>query len=234
MSSLIRVAIADDHQGIIDGYLYRLSGESDIEVVGVAFYGDDIYPLLENNITDVLILDVAFPTARDNPTLYPILHVIPDLLQRYRNLSILIISMHTERTLINEIMKAGAKGYIFKDDHEAIQGLGRVIRIVAEGGVYFSERAFQQWQKRRSSTDKNKPLPTARQLQVLSLCAAYPELTTAKLAEQLGVKPSTIRNLLSDAYRRLGVSNRKSAIAKASQLGLISQPLSSLLGESFI
>lgn len=220
MTSKINVVIADDHQGIIDGYLYRLSGEADIQVVGTAFYGQEVEPLLAKHPqTNVLILDVGLPTAPDNPNPYPILHLIPDLLDRYRPLAILVISMHTERALINQVMKAGASGYIVKDDRSTIQDLGNVIRTVAKGDVYFSRRAFQNWQKRRGA--QKEPDLTGRQLEVLSLCAAYPELTTAELANKLTVQPSTVRNLLSDAYRRLGVRNRTTAITKARKLGLL-------------
>lgn len=65
-----------------------------------------------------------------------------------------------------------------------------------------------------------KPL-TPRQMQVLSLCAAFPDLSTAQLAEQLEIAPSTLRNLMSESYLRLSVRNRAAAIAKARQLGLI-------------
>jgi len=64
--------------------------------------------------------------------------------------------------------------------------------------------------------------PTVRQLEVLSLCASYPDATSAELANRLGIANSTFRNLLSEAYLRLDVRNRTSAIAKARQLGLIS------------
>jgi DNA-binding CsgD family transcriptional regulator len=62
---------------------------------------------------------------------------------------------------------------------------------------------------------------TPRQREVLSLLASRPYLTTAGMAEVLEVAPSTIRNLLSDAYERLEVPNRAAAIVKARQLGLI-------------
>jgi DNA-binding NarL/FixJ family response regulator len=218
MASEIRVAIADDHQGIIDGYFYRLSSESDIKVVGAAFDAQQLEALLAKHPeTDVLILDAELPTAPDNPNIYPILHLIPDFLQRYRPLAILVISMHDEHALINEIIKAGALGYILKDDREAVQNVATAIRMVAKGEVFFSEQAQQVWQKRRLATKK----PTPRQLQVLSLCAAEPYLKTSELAERLSVAPATARNLLSGAYQRLGVRNRASAIAKARQLGLI-------------
>lgn len=218
MSSPINVTIADDHQGIIDGYLYRFSGVSDLNVVGIAYNGEQLEEILERCPTDVLILDLDLPIAPRCEEPYPILRAIPALLKGYPSLAILMISMHNERTLIQSCIKGGAKGYILKDDREAIEDLVRVVRLVAKGGFYFSAQAFSQWQKSKSASES---VPTTRQLEVLSLCAAYPNLTTVELAKQLGVAPTTIRNLLSMAYRRLGVANRTAAIAKARQLRLI-------------
>jgi hypothetical protein len=58
-------------------------------------------------------------------------------------------------------------------------------------------------------------------LEALSLCAAYPDAETDFLAQKLGVTGSTLRNLLSGTYFRLGVRTRAAAIAKAHQLGII-------------
>jgi len=60
-----------------------------------------------------------------------------------------------------------------------------------------------------------------RQREALSLCAAYPGYTKDKIARKLGIANSTLRNLLSDSYRRLIVSNLAAALIKARQLGLI-------------
>ena len=65
---------------------------------------------------------------------------------------------------------------------------------------------------------------TPRQIEVLSLCAAYPDAMTSELAEKLNVANSTIRNLLSSAYLRLGVRSRAAAVARAQQLCLIVPP----------
>lgn len=58
-------------------------------------------------------------------------------------------------------------------------------------------------------------------MDVLSLCAAYPDKTTADIANDLGVANSTVRNLLSETYQRLNVHSRVSAVTKARQLGMI-------------
>lgn len=220
MSSKIRVSILDDHQSIVDGYLYRLSNTPQIEVVATMFYGEELESTLPSKPADVLILDVNVPTSPTNTNPYPILHWIPQLLQTYPSLNVLVISMHAQRTIIKAVMEAGASGYILKDDQATLRALPSVIISVAQGGIHLSRQAHDLLLKNGSQDDLN-PALTSRQQEVLSLLTAYPDLTSATVAQKLGVRHSTVRNLLSDAYLRLGVRNRSAAIAKARQLGLI-------------
>ncbi len=219
MPQKIRVSILDDHQSIIDGYSFRLSTQPEIQVVATANYGDELEPMLARNPTDVLLLDVTVPTSPHRLDPYPILHVIPRLLQIYDDLSILVISMHAQRALISAVMEAGASGYIFKDDQPSIRQLGAIVLSVTKGGIYLSHKAHMLMMKRQS--DGLGPLLTTRQTEALSVCAAYPEDTSANLAKRMGIANSTMRNLLSGSYIRLNVRNRATAITKARQLGLI-------------
>jgi len=213
----IRVVILDDHQSIIDGYNYRLRHAKDIEVVATATFAESIEPLLARHEPDVMILDVDVPISPDNPNPFPILQTIPKWLQTYPQLSILVISMHSVRTLVKTVMEAGASGYILKDDQATIQELDSVIKTVAKGGVHLSKEVHQYLLKQ----SPEESLLTPRQQQALSLCAAYPDSTTAELADRLGVAHSTMRNLLSGAYLRLKVHSQTAAIVKARRLGLI-------------
>jgi len=219
METKIRVTILDDHQSIVDGYVSRLNKVPQIEVVGTLAYGEELEPALQKHATDVLLLDVNVPLSSENPNPYPILHIIPDLLQRYPNLAILVISMHAERGIIRAVMEGGASGYILKEDRNTIRELGSVILSVVKGGIYLSDKARDAYMRNRDAT-RDEPL-TGRQMEVLSLCAAYPDHTTSELARKMNVANSTVRNLLSGAYLRLGVRTRAAAIAKARQLGLI-------------
>lgn len=216
MNSKIKVAILDDHQSIVDGYLYRLDHLSEIEVVATAAFGEELEPMLKKHAVDVLILDVEVPNAPNDPNPYPILHVIPNLLQRYPALHVIVISMHNRHTLIKAVMEAGASGYILKDDRESILHLDAVIGTIAKGGIHFSQQAYQQLKKHHEDSEL-----TARQLEALSLCAAYPDASTAELAKRLAIAHSTLRNLLSAAYTKLDVRTHAAAIIKARQLGLI-------------
>jgi two-component system nitrate/nitrite response regulator NarL len=218
MNKKIRVTILDDHQNIIDGYVFRLSTNPQIEIAATINFGEDLEPALAEHPTDVLLLDVNVPTSSKNPNPYPILHVIPKLLQYYSGLNILVISMYAERGLIRAVMEAGASGYVLKDDQTTARDLGSVVISVAGGGIYFSQKAHELYSKHLS---KESDLLTVRQLEAISLCAAYPNNTTAMLADTMAVSNSTVRNLLSAAYLKLDVNNRAAAIARAQQLGLI-------------
>jgi DNA-binding NarL/FixJ family response regulator len=219
MSFPIRVAILDDHQSIVDGYVFRLGREPEIEVTATLAYGDQLEALLSEQPVDVLLLDVSVPSSPDNRNAYPILHVIPALLQRYPRLAVLVISMHAERALIRSVMEVGASGYILKDDGPAIRELAAIIKSVAHGGIYLSQQAHEALQKGKSPGAESGLTP--RQLEVLSLMVAYPDNSSAELAAHLGVSTSTLRNLASSAYLRLGVHTRSAAITRARQLGLL-------------
>jgi two-component system NarL family response regulator len=220
MSQTIRIAILEDHPAIADGYKYYLQGTNDIQLVATIDVGEELSRLLEEeDPIHVLILDVGVPTSRSNSTPYPIHYLLPQLLQQHPKLNILVISMHKENVLIRTLIDAGASGYIFKDDREALQQFSLIIRMIASGGIYFSREAHKAIMRRASGAQ----ILTPRQMEVLSLCAAYPEKTTAELADLLAVAHATVRNTLSVLYIRLGVRGRAAALIKARELGLIAE-----------
>ena len=212
------MGILDDHQSTIDGYLFRLDKLPNITVEATASFGDEIDSMLSKNELDLLLLDISVPTSHENSNPYPILHKIPKILQQYPEISIIVITMHNQRTLIKAVMEAGASGYILKDDRESIIRLGDIITAVASGGIYFSEQSYHLL---NGKLEDGSPNLTPRQREVLSLIASQPNTTTAALAKNLDIAPSTVRNLLSDAYVRMKVNNKTAAIVKARKLGLI-------------
>lgn len=215
----VRVAILDDHQSIIDGFVYRLSHTPEIEIVATATFGEELEAKLVQYPPDVLLLDLSVRTGPDNPNPFPILHVIPKLLQKYPNLNVLIVSMFSEPGLMRSVMEAGASGYILKDDQAAFRELGNIVLTVAHGGIYFSKKAHHLYLQADSL--ENSEALTPRQMEVISLCAAYPDATTADLAQMMSISNSTVRNLLSSVYLRLGVHSRTGAVEKARELGLV-------------
>jgi DNA-binding NarL/FixJ family response regulator len=216
MTGTIKVAIIDDHQSIIDGYVHRLESKPEVEVVAFGLNGEDLQQILAGQPVDVLLLDLSIPSSAKERNPYPIFHELPTLLRKHPKLKIIVISMFTQLSLVKAMFDLGISAYIFKDDQVSIQLLGNVVKTVAEGGVYMSQGAYPN-----ASSAQPEQILTPRQLEALSLCMAYPNLTTNALADRLGISTSTCRNLLSGAYRRLGVQNRAAAIAETQRLGML-------------
>lgn len=214
----IRISILEDHQGIIDGYLYRLSSNKNFRIGGIARYGEDLDLMLSGNPTDILILDIEVPSSQTNPNPFPVLNAIPKLKKTWPKMAILVISSHTQQVLVERLFELGVQGYIFKNDFDAIEHLAEVIISVSKGGFYFSQGAYLQLRSLKSS--EAHPLLSPRQLEALSLCVAFPDSSTIELAQRLGVTNSTFRNLLSKAYARLGVRTRVAAIAELQRMGI--------------
>lgn len=219
MEKKIRVVILDDHPMIVEGYLSKLGKDPQIEVTATLHVAEELDATLNKQDVDVLLLDVSVPISLENRNPYPILHVIPALLESHPNLNILVISMHAERGIIRGVMEAGSSGYILKDDPAANQNLAVIIKSVAAGGIYFSTEAYDLYAKHVTLDHEGELSP--RQLEALSLCLSYPGAKNTELADKMKIKHSTFRNFLSGAYIKLGVSNRTEAIAKARKMGLI-------------
>lgn len=218
MTPPVRVAILDDHQSVVDGLMFRLNECPAIRVVGTANYAGELGPMLDGSPVDVLLLDIEVPMSADDDSLYDAPHAIPGLLDRYPALAIVVITMHDEAALIGQIVETGVSGYVLKDDGAAIRQICMIVELAAAGGVYLSEKASQQLTKLR----KNENTLTERQLEILRLASADPDLTSGEIALKLGIAPSTVRNQMSRTYVTLGVRNSAAAIIKAREMGLIS------------
>jgi DNA-binding NarL/FixJ family response regulator len=216
----IHIAIVDDHPAALRGYESYLANAPHIKIVGAALCGDDVMPLLAQNHIDLLVLDLNVPSSRENKSPYPIFHLIQQAADLYPHVSVAIITMYDETPLINALIEKGVSGYILKDDLHAMQEFGSIITsIVRYDGRYWSPEVRRIL--KLDNKNENVPSLTPRQMEILSLCAAYPEKPTTELAKHLHIVNATFRDHLTDIYLKLGVSNRAAAIIKARQLGLI-------------
>lgn len=227
MNTKIRVAVLDDHQATIHGYRYLFEKTTDIELALELRFGEEMEAALATTPIDVLILDANVPTSATNPESYPVLYAIARLQEMYPSLTILVISMHTTPALIQAALAAGATGYILKDDVSANRELAALIRMMASGDTLVLSGEVREALYRLQSGIHETDL-SPRELQAISLCAAYPDSSTASIARRMGIAHSTLRNMLSSAYLKLGVNNKSAAIMKVLQIGLVLSPPKSL------
>lgn len=127
----IRVALVDDHAIVVEGLRLILQKEEDMEVVGTGICGEDAVRLARDLKPHVLLLDIIMPGLNGIDAARRIARGVPEV-------GILALSMVCERPQIVTVLRAGAKGYIIKD--EATEELVKGVRAVAAGERYLSPK----------------------------------------------------------------------------------------------
>jgi DNA-binding NarL/FixJ family response regulator len=216
MDERLNVAILEKHQLTIDGYCYRLGMIPEINIIGSFLFAEDLANEFEDLPIDLLITGIDVSLSRENRNPFPILYFLNQFVHKKPALKTLVVSYINQLGIIDSLLELGVSGIVSKEDQKSAEKLGNIIEVIANGGVFFSEGIHQDL-----IAGQHKSILTKRQMEALSLCAAYPDEDTSYLSKKLDISSSTFRNLLSMTYLRLGVRTRSSAIAKARQLGLI-------------
>lgn len=211
----IYVGVLEYLQSIVDGYRYRLEGDEQFVISGVARFGEELESLLANHRVDVLAMEPCVPASAGNHQHFPVWPTLSRVFKRQPQLRVLVITGDHGAETVRLAMETGVSGYIYKDDHQSIRSLATVIKSIAAGGVHFSQKAHKILMNKEVG---GVPL-SQRQMHALSLCAAYPDDTMQQLAGRMSIAPSTFRSTLSTVYRELEVHSRLAAVEEARHRG---------------
>jgi DNA-binding NarL/FixJ family response regulator len=129
LDSRPRILLADDHELVRMGLRQLLERDGGFVVVAEADTGLQLDGLLRQHDPDVLVLDLQL---RDGSAL----ERLPQLIQAFPHLAVLVLSMHDQRVYAERCLRLGAKGYLMKE--EAATQVAQAIRTVAAGGTFLS------------------------------------------------------------------------------------------------
>ena len=202
---MIRVLVVDDHPTLRAGVLQAIKEASDIEVVGEAATGPELWASLAELRPDVVLLDLQMPGFDPFEDSSRIQEQHPDT-------AIVVLTNYGDEQHVQALVKAGAAGYLLKE--EDADTVVRVIRKVAVGKVSYSEDVLA-----KVGRGTTTPPLTRRERQVLKLVAQGK--TSEQIARELMLVKRTVDFHVENACRKLGVDNRTAAAAKASELELI-------------
>ncbi len=218
MKDKIRVVMSDGHLSMLDGYASRLRGHLDIEVVGCALSGDELFPLLERNF-DVLLLDLNLPKSEGDRRVLPIYAVIQRLIRKNKAVSVVGISNCENPNVLRAAFQAGVVDVICKAESQFFIHLASNIRKVVDNKSVTSTAVLTAM----GLQDEDLVAMSASELAALQLRYAYPNATISELAQMHTRAESTFRNLLSRSYDKLGVDNALAAVLRAQELGIFQQ-----------
>ena len=206
---MIKIIIADDHEIVLEGVISLISPEDNITVVGKAFNGNQVIPLLENKLVDVAVLDINMP-GLDGVELT---RLIKD---KYPKVKILILSMYNEIGFIRNTIEAGADGYILKNKGK--EELVKAIQEVYMGNDYFGDAVQKTLiASHRSKNVYGEIRLTKREKEILKLISNGD--TTPKISNKLNIAHSTVETHRRNLIEKTGVGSTKGLVKYAIENG---------------
>jgi two-component system response regulator DesR len=201
---VIRVLLADDENLIRSALAALLALEGDIDVVAQAASGAEALAMARAHTPDVAILDLQMPD-RDG------ISVAADLASATPGCAAVIVTGHGRPGHLKRALEAGVRGFLPKTVNAAV--LADVVRTVHRGGRYVDPQLAAE-----AISAGNSPL-TPREADVLELAASGAPVE--EIAARAHLSPGTVRNYLSAAAAKLGVTNRHAAVDVARRHGWI-------------
>lgn len=209
----INVMITDDHSMIREGLKQLLELEGEFKVIAEAADGIECINKLETVRPDVLLLDINMPNMNG-------LEVLQKMKEMKIKMKVLILTIHSEVEYLLKAVDIGVSGYILKDSESA--ELKKAITTVVNGENYIQSSLIPllnaKMIDRDSDTIKIESL-TKRELEVLKNLSYG--MYNKEIAEKLDISERTVKNHISNIFKKLEVTDRTQAAVFAIRNNLI-------------
>ncbi len=208
------IVVADDHKIVREGLVKLLEARPDFTVIGEASDGEEAVQMVLEKQPDVVIMDIWMPRLSG-------IDATRRIGKRGSNAKILVLSMHESRTYVEEVLRAGASGYIVKNS--ASSDLLQAIDAVRAGASYLSPAITQQVVDAIARPGESSPsgvaMLTDREREVLQLIAEG--LSSKEIANMLGVSLKTIDSHRSNLMEKLDIHKVSGLVRFAIRAGLV-------------
>ncbi len=209
----IRLVIVDDHQMLIDGLKSLLKSDKRFEVVGETTKSPDVIALVNSLQPHILLSDIDMPEMNGIELTKLLKSVFPSL-------HVLVLSMHNDRTMISEVVNAGASGYILKNTGK--EELVTALLKIYNGGLFFSDDVAAEMM--RPVVETSKPLNnqvnlTTRELEIVKLISQ--QNNNAQIAHKLFISERTVETHRKNILRKTNTHNVLGLVKFAMDNGIV-------------
>jgi DNA-binding NarL/FixJ family response regulator len=192
-----RILIADDHDVVRDGLRRLLEAQPNCEVVAEAPDGKEAILKAVETEPDIAVVDYSLPLING-------IEVTRQIRARLPKTEVLIFTMHDNETLIEKLLRAGAKGYVLKSD--AKRDLLHAIDSLATHRPFFTSKVSEALLNSFNKPGHRKSLVlTPRERQIVQLVAEGH--ANKKIATMLNVSPKTVETHRAAIMRKLNLSS---------------------------
>jgi len=216
MRDTITVVLADDHRIFRKGLKSLLSEKAHIEVLAEADDGGEALEKVAQYKPRLVIMDIGMPKMDG-------VEATRQIKERFPDTEVVILSMHAKKAYIDQVLKAGAKGYVLKDSDE--DNLIAAINTVHNGGYYLDSPIADQvlsgyfgGKTKRELQKQADPL-SEREKEVLRLLAEGH--SNQEVADILCISRKTVENHRANIVRKTGVQGQVGLTKYAARIGLI-------------
>lgn len=199
----IKIMLADDHVLMREGIRQLLEFDGSIEVIAEANDGEECMEKLQEVKPQVLLLDINMPRKNG-------IEVLEEIKKANMDVKVLILTVHNEVEYLLRAVDIGVNGYILKDSESA--ELKKAINIICNGESYIQPKLIPALNNRLVARDIDKDkieALTSRELEVLALIANG--MFNKEIAIALNISERTVKNHISNIFRKIEVSDRTQA-----------------------
>ncbi len=199
-----RILLVDDHPAMRHGLAQLIAGEPDLEICGEAEDRQSMMAAIDKSPPDLVVLDIGLKNRECSG-----LDLIEDIRARLGEIPILIFSMHDEALYAERALRAGARGYLMKQ--ESVREVVVAIRQILAGGIYLSQEIKESLLKQHvgpgPQPDAADPASclTCREFEVFRLIGEG--LQPREIGEALFVSTKTVETHRINIRRKLGLQN---------------------------
>ncbi|MBE6014768.1 MAG: response regulator transcription factor [Lachnospiraceae bacterium] len=209
----IKIMIADDHNMIREGLKQLLELDGDIKVISEAADGEECLDLLNHIRPDVLLLDINMPKKNG-------LDVLEVIRKKKMDVKVLVLTIHNEVEYLLRAVEIGIEGYILKDSESAV--LKKAIFAIHNGENFIQPSLTPLLNAKMLERDSDKAKIdelTRRELDVLKLLAEG--MFNKEIASELHISERTVKNHVSNIFKKIDVADRTQAAVFAIRNNLI-------------
>lgn len=208
------VALVEDHILLRSGLTAIINSFDGYRVVMEADHGQHFIDQLHGKrAPDILLLDITMPVMNGYETAEWVRVNLPEV-------KVIVLSMMESDTVIINMLKRGAKGYLLKDSKPDV--FQNALNSVRDNGFYINEQVTNKMLHylNKSGTAGNNAIQlTDREIQFLKFCCS--DMTYKEIAREMFVSPRTIDGYRDTLFEKLGVSSRTSLVIFAMRNGII-------------